>query len=172
MHAVRKESSTTTRICAVFDSSMKTMSGVSLNDILMVGPTVHSPLINVLLRFRMHCIAIVADISKMYQATELPPSDSNLHRFCVESQPKRTSQRLQNDSGYVWCLFFIYCQYVRKTECGWLRSQVPYGFKSCWWIFLCGRLLNRHQFYGRENWVTSATESVLRSWFSTAQVDF
>jgi hypothetical protein len=65
MHAVHKESSTTTKIRAVFDASMKT-SGVLLNDMLVVGPTVHPPLIDVLLRFRMHCIAIVADISKMY----------------------------------------------------------------------------------------------------------
>ena len=81
MHAVRKESSTTTKIRAVFDASMKTMSGVSLNYILMVGPTVHPPLVDVLLRFRMHHIAIVADISKMYRAIELPPSDRDLHRF-------------------------------------------------------------------------------------------
>ena len=56
-------------ISAVFDASMKSMSGVSLNDILMVGPTVHPPLIDVMLRFCMHRIAIVADISKMYRAS-------------------------------------------------------------------------------------------------------
>ena len=88
MHAVRKESSTTTKICAVFDASMKTMSGVSLNDILMVGPTVHSPLLDVLLRFRMHRMAIVADISKMYRAIELTPSDRDLHRFVWRASPR------------------------------------------------------------------------------------
>ena len=66
MHAMRKESSTTTKVRAVFDASMKTMSEVSLNDVLMVGPTVHPPLVDVLLRFHMYRIAIVADIGKMY----------------------------------------------------------------------------------------------------------
>ena len=45
MHAVKKESSTTTKIRAVFDASAKSSSNVSLNDILLVGPTVHSSLI-------------------------------------------------------------------------------------------------------------------------------
>ena len=87
MHAVWKESSTTTKVRAVFDASMKSTSGVSLNDTLMVGPTVHPSLVDVLLRFRKHRIAIVADISKMYRAVELPPSDRNFHRFVWRSSP-------------------------------------------------------------------------------------
>ena len=54
MHAVKKESSSTTKIQAVFDASAKSSSNVSLNDILLVGSTVHSSLIDVLLRFRLH----------------------------------------------------------------------------------------------------------------------
>ena len=66
MHAVYKESSTTTKVRAVFDASAKSSTGVSLNDTLLVGPTIHPPLINVLLRFRSHRIALTADVSKMY----------------------------------------------------------------------------------------------------------
>ena len=54
VHAVKKESSTTTKLRAVFDASAKTSTDVALNDTLMVGPTVHAPLIDVLLRFRIH----------------------------------------------------------------------------------------------------------------------
>ena len=54
IHVVRKESCTTTKIRAVFDASTKSLTGVSLNDILIVRPTVTSPLIDVLLRFRFH----------------------------------------------------------------------------------------------------------------------
>ena len=63
MHAVHKATSTTTKTRAVFDASMKTTSGTSLNDMLMIGRTIHSPLIDVLIRFWMHRIAIVAHIS-------------------------------------------------------------------------------------------------------------
>ena len=51
MHAVHKESSTTTKIRAIFDVSTKTASDVSLNDTLMVDPTVHPSLVDVLIRF-------------------------------------------------------------------------------------------------------------------------
>ena len=81
MHAVRKETSSTTKIRAVFDASAKSSSGVSLNDILLVGPTVHSSLIDVLLRFRFHRVALTTDVSRMYRAVELTLSDRDLHRF-------------------------------------------------------------------------------------------
>ena len=66
MHAVRKEHSTTTKLRAVFDASAKSSTGVSLNDTLLVGPTVHPSLIDVLLRFRLHRVALTTDVSKMY----------------------------------------------------------------------------------------------------------
>ena len=48
MHAVYKESSTTTKVRVIFDASAKTSTGVLLNDTLLVGPTVHPSLIDVL----------------------------------------------------------------------------------------------------------------------------
>ena len=54
MHVVRKEERTTTKLRVVFDASVKSSTGVSLNNSLLVGPTVHSPLLDVLLRFRTH----------------------------------------------------------------------------------------------------------------------
>ena len=62
----------------VFDASAKSSNGVSLNDTLLVGPTIHPPLIDMLLRFRLHRIVFTADadVSKMYRAIELTV-DSN-----------------------------------------------------------------------------------------------
>ena len=47
----------------------------------MVGPTVHPQVIDVLLRFRMYRIALIADVSIMYRAVELLPANRDLHRF-------------------------------------------------------------------------------------------
>ena len=83
MHAV-KDSSVTTKLRVVFDASAKTSTDVSLNDTqctLMVGPTVHSSLVDVLLRFQLHPIALMADVSKMYRAIELSPPDRDYDHF-------------------------------------------------------------------------------------------
>ena len=72
VHGVVKESSTTTKLRAVFDASAKSSSSVSLNEQLLVGPTVHSTLIDVLIHFRSHHIALTTDVSRMYRAVILP----------------------------------------------------------------------------------------------------
>ena len=63
MHAVLKDSSTTTKLRAVFDASAKSSTGV---DLLLVGPTVHPSLVDVLIRFCTHHIALTTDVSLMY----------------------------------------------------------------------------------------------------------
>eukprot|EP00731_Ephydatia_muelleri_P025917 Em0018g17a len=90
IQAVVKESSTISKIRAVFDASAKSSTGTSLNDTLLVGPTVHSSLVDVLLRFRLHCIALVADVSRMYRAIELTEKDKDLHRFVWRNSPTDT----------------------------------------------------------------------------------
>ena len=90
MHAVYKASSSTTKIRAVFDASARSSTGVSLNDTLLVGPTIHPPLVDILLRFRLHPVALTADISKMYRAVELADSDKDLHRYVWRSDPSES----------------------------------------------------------------------------------
>lgn len=87
MHAVRKETSSTTKVRVVFDASAKSSTGASLNDTLMVGPNIHPPLFDVLLRFRLHQIALTADVSKMYRAVQLAASDRDYHRFVWRNAP-------------------------------------------------------------------------------------
>lgn len=43
----------------------------------MVGPTVHPPLVDVLIRFRCHRIALIADVSRMYRAILLTEADKD-----------------------------------------------------------------------------------------------
>ena len=64
----------------MFDASAKSSTGVSLTDTLLVGLTIHPPLLGVLLRFSVHRVALVADVSFMYRAIELTKPDKDLHQ--------------------------------------------------------------------------------------------
>jgi hypothetical protein len=53
-HAVIKEHSISTKTRVVFDASAKTTNGISLNDQLMIGPTLQEDLFSILTRFRTY----------------------------------------------------------------------------------------------------------------------
>ena len=80
-HAVFKETSTTTKLRVVFNASMKTSSGQSLNDALMVGPQLQEDLFAILLRFRHHRYAMTADIAKMYRQVYVDTEDCDYQRI-------------------------------------------------------------------------------------------
>ena len=81
MHAVYKDSSSTTKVHAVFDASALSSTAVALNNNLLVGPTVYSSLVDVLISLHLHRIALTTDISRMYRMVLLEESDKDLHRF-------------------------------------------------------------------------------------------
>ncbi|XP_041451926.1 uncharacterized protein LOC121405330 [Drosophila obscura] len=77
-HCVIKEDSSTTKLRVVFDGSAVTTSGLSLNDLLMSGPTIQSKLFHTLLRFRTFSIALTGDIGKMYRCVRVSMPDTML----------------------------------------------------------------------------------------------
>ncbi|XP_055604085.1 uncharacterized protein LOC129752324 [Uranotaenia lowii] len=80
-HPVFKDTSTTTKVRVVFDASCKTTSGFSINDLQLVGPVIQDDLLSIVLRFRKHPIAMVADIEKMYRQIQLHPDDCPYQRI-------------------------------------------------------------------------------------------
>ncbi|XP_054276573.1 uncharacterized protein LOC128995581 [Macrosteles quadrilineatus] len=80
-HPVIKEASSTTKLRVVFDASAKTTTGISLNDSLMVGPTLQDDLFSILLRFRIHTYVLTADIEKMYRQIWIHPSQRDMLRI-------------------------------------------------------------------------------------------
>lgn len=66
-HAIIKETSTTTKIRVVFDGSAKTSTGISLNDSLLVGPTLQPDVFSHWISFREEQYVITGDIEKMYR---------------------------------------------------------------------------------------------------------
>ncbi|XP_043494122.1 uncharacterized protein LOC122519021 isoform X1 [Polistes fuscatus] len=92
-HAVLKQTSLTTKLRVVFDASAKTTNGKSLNNVLMVGPTIHEDLFTLLVRFRSRAIAITADIAKMYRQIRMDPRDRKYQNILWrpnKNEPVRT----------------------------------------------------------------------------------
>ena len=92
MHSVTKSSSTSTKLRVVFDGSASTSTGISLNKMLLPGPTIQPTLGNTLLKFRTYPIALTADIAKMYRGVKLAPNDKDLHRFIWRPDPTQPLQ--------------------------------------------------------------------------------
>lgn len=58
----------------VFDGSAVTSSGQSLNDVQMLGERLLDNLCDIILRFRLHAIALTADVTQMYRQIEIDES--------------------------------------------------------------------------------------------------
>ena len=76
---VRPEKSTT-KLRVVYDASARS-NGPSLNDCLYVGPSLLPLLFDILLRFRLYRIALVADIEKAFLNISISEEDRDFLRF-------------------------------------------------------------------------------------------
>ncbi|XP_058448917.1 uncharacterized protein LOC131428875 [Malaya genurostris] len=80
-HPVFKESSSTTKVRVVFDGSAKTTTNISLNDALLTGPVIQDELLSLMIRFRKHAVALIADVEKMYRQIRIHPEETCLQRI-------------------------------------------------------------------------------------------
>ncbi|XP_058839042.1 uncharacterized protein LOC131694586 [Topomyia yanbarensis] len=84
-HPVVKEASTTTKVRVVFGASCKTSSGISLNDVLLVGPVIQEDLRSIIMRCRTKQIMIVADVEKMFRQIDVKQEERPLQ--CILWRP-------------------------------------------------------------------------------------
>ncbi|XP_065089199.1 uncharacterized protein LOC135710528 [Ochlerotatus camptorhynchus] len=85
-HAVLKPTSTSTKLRVVFDAKVKS-NGLSLNEVLMIGPKIQNDLFTIQLRFRMHIYAFSGDVEKMFRQVKLDPRQTHYHRTFWRDQP-------------------------------------------------------------------------------------
>ncbi|XP_071646576.1 uncharacterized protein [Temnothorax longispinosus] len=80
-HGVTREESDTTKLRVVFNASCRTSSGISLNNLLMVGPETKPELSNHVLRLRQDNYVLTADIVKMFRQIKIARRDRALLRI-------------------------------------------------------------------------------------------
>lgn len=87
-HAVIRNDKTTSKVRVVFNASEKNLKGISLNDMLMTGPTLQADLRHIVMKWRKYPIAIVADIIKMYRQIKVSEEDVIFQRILWRSSPE------------------------------------------------------------------------------------
>ncbi|XP_030579763.1 uncharacterized protein LOC115776287 [Archocentrus centrarchus] len=80
-HAVLREDKMTTKLRVVFDASSHEDGCPSLNNCLLTGPNLNPDLLGILVRFRLHKIAFMADIKKAFLQISLAQKDRDAVRF-------------------------------------------------------------------------------------------
>lgn len=118
-HPVIREDSESTRLRVVFDASARASSGVSINDIQMIGPTIQDSLFNILIRFRQHRFVLSADIEKMYRQVLIDESDRDLQMILwrdAENKPMQAFRLNTVTYGYSSASFLA-------TRCLWQAGE-------------------------------------------------
>jgi hypothetical protein len=88
-HAVIREDKSTTKVRVVFDASCKNVKGVSLNDLLMTGPTLQPDLRHIIMCWRSYPVCLVADIIKMYRMVRVAEEDTDFQRILWRENPEQ-----------------------------------------------------------------------------------
>ncbi|XP_065203500.1 uncharacterized protein LOC135833661 [Planococcus citri] len=71
------------KIRVVFNASAPSSNGLSLNDLLYVGPTIQAKLAWIITRFRTHAYAFTGDVVKLYRQLLRAIKDRNMQRIVM-----------------------------------------------------------------------------------------
>lgn len=119
---VIREASVSTKIRPVFDASAKGFNGISLNDCVHAGPSLHPDLTSILLRFRRWQIGLSADVTKAFLQIKLRDSrDQDLHRFFLTPP----------DGGKVRTMKFLRVPFGNKSSPYLLNATVKHHLSRC-----------------------------------------
>ena len=91
---VVRDDKETTKVRVVYDGSVKS-NGHCLNAEMHSGPNMIADLVQILLRFCLHPVALVADITEMFLQVALRPADRKYHRFLWRDSATSATQVLE-----------------------------------------------------------------------------
>ena len=94
-HCVLREDSTTTALRVVFNGSQPTSNGTSLNDVMHTGPNLQADLLCLILKWRQHKIAFIADIEKMFRQIWIQECDQHYQKILWRDAPHQLLREYQ-----------------------------------------------------------------------------
>ena len=92
-HPVIKQDRSTTKV-QIYDGSASASDDISLNDCLQVGPNLIPKQFNMLIQFRHHRVALVADIEKAFLMVSVAEEDRDMLRFLWMKDPLKVDSEI------------------------------------------------------------------------------
>ncbi|XP_076285540.1 uncharacterized protein LOC143211601 [Lasioglossum baleicum] len=89
-HPVIRHDSNRTRLRVVFNASMRTTNGSTLNDFLFVGPKLQADIVAIILKWRKSRFVFAADIAKMFRQIWVDPRDTHFQLIVWRSDPNHS----------------------------------------------------------------------------------
>ncbi|XP_045510293.1 uncharacterized protein LOC123705522 [Colias croceus] len=86
-HAVIRQDKETTKVRVVFDASAKGSNGLSLDDLMRVGPVLQRDLRSLITLWRVIKICFIGDITKMYRMVKMSENHSKLQCIVWRDNP-------------------------------------------------------------------------------------
>lgn len=114
---VLRPDSVSTKLRAVFDASNRdAVTGVSLNETLLIGPKLQANILEILLRFRSHSVVFSADVCKMYRQILVHEEHRDFQRIFWRSHPSQPilEYRLNTVTYGVSSSPFLACRTVKQ----------------------------------------------------------
>ncbi|XP_058064652.1 uncharacterized protein LOC131214287, partial [Anopheles bellator] len=133
---VIKPESSSTKLRVVFDASAKSSTGVSLNDLQVVGPVLQPDLLRIWLDFRVHTVVATADIAKMYRQVWVSDEDTwmqcILWRECkddpIQTYRLRTVTYGEAASSYLACRALLEAGHEARAGNPQVADAIQRGF--------------------------------------------
>ena len=94
-HGLWQKSDDRDKLRVVFIASARSTSGISLNDVLLTGPSLQRDLMSIILRWMFHPIVFCTDIGQMYRQIRIHEHDVDLQRIVWQSEEDSSAHHFE-----------------------------------------------------------------------------
>ncbi|XP_045764365.1 uncharacterized protein LOC123866731 [Maniola jurtina] len=125
-HGVFRENHSTTKLRVVYDAGAVSSTGISYNDLQLVGPPIQGDLISIILRFRQHRYVACADIEKMYRQCLVDEKQRDLQLILWRDEPTQPLgvYRLNTVTYGTASAPFLSCRCLKQLACETTNPEV------------------------------------------------
>ncbi|GFV49112.1 integrase catalytic domain-containing protein [Trichonephila clavipes] len=101
-HGVLRPEKSTTKLRVVFNATNPTSNGLSLNSIQYNGGLVQNDLFTIMIKFREHPYAFMADVKMMYRMILIHESQQPLLRILWKESPEDPVKTFEMKNSHIW----------------------------------------------------------------------